>query len=156
MDNKLDKVTKSLQSILTEAVERGRDKAVELVKKRVKSGKDHNEQPFSDYGRSQRSRRKKEGLQTGYKDFHYTGTMFENFSEISRTVSQTNTTIVVSFIGDSKRRADQKAASNAQVAQWITDQEGKSVVGVSDKEKREIEEAIKKGVIEEIGKITIT
>ena len=156
MENKIDQIQNSLKRILTEAVERGRDKAVELVKKRVKSGKDHNDQTFSDYGRSQRRRREKEGLQTTYKDFHYSNTMFDNFNEVSRAITQDSATISISFVGAANRRPDQKPASNKQVAEWLTEQEDKPIVGVSAKEKTEIEEAIKRGVIDEIGKITIT
>lgn len=156
MKSKIDEVQNSLKTILTQAVERGRDKAIELVKKRVKTGKDQNEQAFSDYGKSQKRRREKEGLQTGYKDLHYSGTMFDNFTEVSRTITQFDATISISFAGPANRRPDQKPASNKQVAEWLTTQENKKIVGVSLKEKKEIEEAIKKGVIDEIGKVTIT
>lgn len=155
MENKFDEIQKSLKTILTEAVERGAEKAKELVKKRVKTGKDHNEQQFSDYGRSQRRRREKESLQTSYKDLNYSGTLFDNFSEVSRTITSDSATISISFVGPANRRSDQKPATNKQVAEWLTVQEDKRIVGVSMKEKKDIEDAIKRGVIDEIGKITI-
>ena len=156
MRNKLNEIEENLDSILVQAVEIGRDKLIEVIKSRVKKGRDQDNTSFSPYSYGHKRRRDKAGLQTQVKDLHYSDTMFDNFVEVDRSVSSIRAEIKVSFRGQANRREDQRAATNRQVAQWLTEQEGKPIVGVSRQEIAIISDAMRRGITDEIGKIEIT
>lgn len=153
---KIEELQDSMGRILEKAVEKGRDMVIKTLRKRIKAGRDDQGSSFGLYSRSHKSRRKKEGLQTAYKDFHYTGTMFDNFDEINREVTDRSAVIQISFKGQSKRRPDQKAASNLQVAKWVTEQQGKKIIGLSQSEKNDIINAVREAFKGEIENITIS
>lgn len=153
---KIEELQDSMGHILEKAVEKGRDMVIKTLRKRIKAGRDDQGSSFGLYSRSHKSRRKKEGLQTAYKDFHYTGTMFDNFDEINREVTDRSAVIQISFKGQSKRRPDQKAASNLQVAKWVTEQQGKKIIGLSQSEKNDIINAVREAFKGEIENITIS
>lgn len=154
--SKIEKLQENMGTILAKAVEKGRDMVISTLRKRIKSGRDEQGASFGLYSRSHRSRRKKEGLQTAYKDFHYTGTMFDNFDEINREVTDRSAVIQISFKGQSKRREGQNPASNLQVAKWVTEQEGKKIIGLSQSEKNDIINAVREAFKGEIENITIS
>jgi hypothetical protein len=159
MTNKITRLLDNYEQILVQAVERGRDKLIELRKERVKTGQDENGGTYGTYQRSQERRRNKENLQTEKKDFGFYGTLFDNFKEIARTISPQKAEIQISFEGQHKRRKDQTAASNLDVAQWLTEQTGRKIIGISKKEEEQIKEAVSKGVkqgiMNAIGKVSI-
>ena len=154
--SKIEKLQENMGTILAKAVEKGRDMVISTLRKRIKTGRDEQDASFGLYSPSHRSRRRKEGLQTAYKDFHYTGTMFDNFDEINREVTDSSAVIQISFKGESKRRPDQKAASNLQVAKWVTEQQGKKIIGLSQSEKNDIIKAVLDAFKGEIENITIS
>ena len=154
--SKIEKLQENMGAILAKAVEKGRDMVISTLRKRIKTGRDEQDASFGLYSPSHRSRRRKEGLQTSYKDFHYTGTMFDNFDEINREVTDSSAVIQISFKGESKRRPDQKAASNLQVAKWVTEQQGKKIIGLSQAEKNDIIKAVSDALKGEIENITIS
>lgn len=121
-----------------QAVELAAMDAVFIVKNRVKRGKAFDDNDFSLYGKSHTKRRRDRGLQTAVKDLHFSGTMFENLRETSRSSTASTARITVSFAGQANRRDDQRGATNQQVAEWLSDQEGKNIIGLSDKEKKQI------------------
>jgi hypothetical protein len=160
MRTRINTLLESTEQILTAAAERGRDKLIALRRERVKTARDENGGTYGQYQHSQKARRKKEGLQTQKKDFGFYGTLFDNFKEIDRSITKQRAEIRISFEGEHKRRPDQTSASNLQVAEWLTDQTGRTIIGLSEKERQQIMDAIKTGVMEgiygSIGKITIT
>jgi hypothetical protein len=99
-------------------------------------------------------------LQTEKKDFGFYGTLFNNFREVSRSASQSKVEIRISFDGDHKRRSDQTSASNLQVASWLTEQTGRKIIGISEKDRDQIKGAIRASVLDSIfktvGKVTIS
>ncbi len=154
--SKLDDLQENLQTILIRAVEKGRDMVVDTLKKRIKSGRDEHGGLYGRYSASQARRRRKENLQTEYKDYHYSGSMFDNFDEVNRVSSENHARIDISFKGASKRRSDQKPASNLDVAKWVTEQQGKKIIQLSDAEKSKIIEAIKQQFEGDVEHISIT
>lgn len=137
-----DKIQAEMHETLQRAVEKGRDMAIDIVRSRVKTGTTHRDGSFSPYSQRHKIRRQGEGLQTSRKDFHYSGTMFSNFEEVDRSVTTEGVSITVSFKGAHKRRNDQRAASNKDVARWLSDYEGESIIKLSDQEKDKIKKAM--------------
>lgn len=158
MADKIKKIQETLEQMLFRAVELGRDKAIKSLRERVKTGRDSKGSMFSAYSDSHKRRRTKENLQTTVKDLHFSSTMFDNFKETKREYNNSafRATIVIGFEGAAKRRKDQKAASNKQVAEWLSDQEDISIVKLSDSEIKSIKDAIIAEFKGEIGKIDIT
>ena len=159
---KIEELQDSMGRILEKAVEKGRDMVIKTLRKRIKSGRDDQGSSFGLYSRSHKSRRKKEGLQTAYKDFHYTGTMFDNFDEINREVTDRSAVIQISFKGAPHRRDDQKPhhkwepKTNLDLAKLITKQQGKKIIGLSQSEKNDIIKAVSDAFKGEIENITIS
>lgn len=101
---------------------------------------------YSDYQRSQRRRRDKKGLQTGYKDLHYSGTMFSSIQEVGREYKVIDgvaalATLEINFKGRAFRRADQKGdnASNLDIATWTGEREDKKVLRLAPNDKKRIQ-----------------
>ena len=160
--SKIEKLQENMGTILAKAVEKGRDMVISTLRKRIKTGRDEQDASFGLYSPSHRSRRRKEGLQTSYKDFHYTGTMFDNFDEINREVTDRSAVIQISFKGAPHRRDDQKPhhkwepKTNLDLAKLITKQQGKKIIGLSQSEKNDLITALRDAFKAAIENITIS
>jgi hypothetical protein len=156
MDEIFEKYKSSFIPIVEKAVEAGAMKAKELLVARFKSqGKKHSGGDLSPYSKSHGSRRNKAGLQTTFKDLHYSGTMFDNFSEVDKTINENSVTITLSFVGDAHRRPDQKAATNIQVAAWLGEQENTNIAKLSENEKLAVKQDMIRQFGDDISNITI-
>jgi hypothetical protein len=156
MSNPIEQISLTLPQILMQAVELAAADAVFIVKSRVKRGESFDGSMFTTpYSRSHKKRRQQRGLQTSVKDLHYSGTMFENLRETSRSSTASTASITVSFAGQANRRDDQRGATNQQVAEWLSDQEGKSIIGLSDNEKKQIADRLAVHLVDVIQNIQI-
>ena len=161
--SKLDDLQENLQTMLIRAVEKGRDMVVDTLKKRIKSGRDEHGGLYGRYSGWHEGRRRKAGLQTAFKDYHYSGTMFEHFEEVARSSSDTSARIDISFTGSPYRRDDQKPyhagepSTNVELMKLLVKQnKGKKIIQLSDAEKSKIIEAIKQQFEGDVEHISIT
>lgn len=138
IEETFDVIKTSIRQALIKAVEEAKDDVINIVKNRTSKGKKESGQSFSPYSTRHKYRRKKEGLQTGTKDFRYSGSLFDSFQEIKRVETDEKIEIVIGFKGQSKRRSDQQSASNADVSVWLSDQENGSIIKLSDSERSKI------------------
>lgn len=162
MVKKIDDLQDNMQNILIQAVEKGRDKVIELLRARIRKGRDENNSLFGSYSESHKSRRRKESLQTSYKDFHFSGTMFDHFEEVKRTSTIDSATIDISFTGKPYRRSDQKShhkkepRTNADLALLLNEQTGKKIIALTPAEKQKIIDAIREQIKDDIYHITVS
>ncbi len=134
--------------MLDKVLDMARDKAIEIVKNRTAEGKGK-EGDFSEYSERHKKRRSEFGLNTTRKDLRYTGGMMKNFKETNREVTPAGGEITISFSGQANRRADQAAASNQDVAGWLSEQEDVNIAGLTEAEKKKIIEEIEEsGIVE--------
>lgn len=161
--SKIEDLQDDLPAMLIRAVEKGRDMVIETLKKRIKSGKNEDGGLYGDYSRSHKSRRKKEGLQTAYKDFHYSGTLFNHFEEVNRSSSANSAKIDISFSGSPYRRDDQKPyhagepSTNVELMKLLVKQnKGKKIIELSDTERSKIIQAVKDKFKGDVEYISIT
>jgi len=158
MSNPLEQISRTLPQILMQAAQDAAANAIELVKARVKTGVSADGSGFSTpYSKSHKRRRNDRGLQTSRKDLHFSGTMFDNLTEVSKTSTPTTATVTVAFKGQAYRRNDQKGASNQQVAEWLSDDrhENKNIIALSEREKQRITDAMARSLIGTIDNIQI-
>jgi hypothetical protein len=156
MEEIFEKYKSSFLPIVEKAVEAGAKKAKELLVSRFKGqGKKYSGGDLSLYSSSHKSRRNKAGLQTTFKDLHYTGTMFDNFTEVDKTIDANSVTITLSFAGDASRRPDQKAATNLQVAQWLSEKENTNIAKLSENEIQAVKQYMISQFGDDISNITI-
>ncbi len=97
------------------------------------------ERRFSDYGRSHKWRRQKEGLQTQHKDLQFSGTMFKNITE-KWDEGFDEIRVQIDFGGEAHRRPDQKQRMNKDIAVWFEEREGQKILSLTGTEKKKIEE----------------
>jgi hypothetical protein len=156
MSNPLEQISRTLPQILMQAAENAAKDAVTIVRSRVRKGVSSDGSLFSNpYSKSHKARREKKGLQTGVKDLHYSGTMFENLGEVSRSSTPTTATVSIAFEGQADRRSDQEGATNQQVAEWLSDQENKNIIALSEKEKELVGNSVARSIAEFIQNIQI-
>ena len=137
-----EEIKEATKRALRQAIEDARDDVIKIVKDRTAKGKRHDGQNFSPYSDRHTYRRKKEGLQTNHKDMRFTSTLFDNFEEITRIETDEKIGIIIGFKGQSKRRKDQGSAGNADVAVWLSEQEGGSIIKLSSAEREAIVDKI--------------
>ncbi len=113
---------------------------IEAYKKGLKEGK-AGEDTLSGYGRSQRYRRSKKGLQTARKDLQYSGTLLGSLKEVSRTQGDDFVEIELGFTGSAYRREDQSSLDNEALADHLSDQQlrGKPILKLSRQDTTRIE-----------------
>lgn len=142
-DNPIRNMRNNLQSVLGRELEGAANMIIPIVVRRIRTKGQHGSgTSFSTpYSRSHKRRRNNEGLQTGYKDLTFTGSMLDNFQITETIQTGTGAKVTIAFEGQNERRRDQKAASNQQVANWLSDskQENKNIVELSKEEEKMIE-----------------
>jgi hypothetical protein len=138
-------VARRCEQALTEA----KREVIKSITDRAKKGQS-SEGDYSDYRRSQRKRRSDAGLQTSYKDLHFSGTMFSSLQETSRVYQVIDgvaalSMVEINFTGQAYRRADQQPhhkhepVSNLDIATWTGEKENKQVLRLAPNEKKRIE-----------------
>lgn len=128
----------NLQNVLLRELENAGSMIIPVVTKRIRGEGEHGDgSGFSTpYSRSHTRRREREGLQTSYKDLTFSGTMLDNFKITERSSNAVSARVTLAFQGQSKRRRDQKSATNQQVADWLSGSrhENKNIVKLSRQE----------------------
>lgn len=110
---------------------------INVVRERTRKGEGAYER-YTPYGRSQKYRREKKGLQTKDKDLHFSGTMFDSVR--LKDVRWEGDTIMgtIDFSGQAYRRSDQKPAANKDLAVWFEERQGQKVLKATAEEKEAI------------------
>jgi len=144
------KYKRAIELSMVKAVEAGIDYAVKAVQKRVKEGKSDDGTMFTNYKPSHKSRRKRAGLQTSYKDLNYSGTMMKSIKEIGRVVNDFSVRITYSFTGSAHKRADQKSRTNKQIAGYLGSYEKKPILGLTKDEEKKVKQIVLEKMKQEI------
>lgn len=122
-------------------VEKAVQDVVEAYKKSLDEGKIEGGS-LSPYGPSQRSRRRKRGLQTFKKDLQYSSTLVKSIKEVDRVQGDDFFQITIGFTGRAHRRDDQRDSfDNDTLATYLSRQQrgGKPLLRLEKQVKERIE-----------------
>ena len=128
-DEKLRAFPLQTQRILKLA---GRD-AIEMIRRRIQTGGGGVDDKFTDYSVYWEGVRKRKGMQTGYKDFDFTGDMWKSTKEIESSPDR----VVIGPTG----------AKNRLKAEYNVEREDQYILDVTPKERQIIERNIERMVI---------
>lgn len=113
-----------------------------LLLKRTAEGKMADGEYSNPYSKSQKYKRRQEGLQVDKKDLLFSGHMWESHGveEGSRQMTDTEARFTMTFPDSINPKWDK---SNRDMAQWLSDYEKQGINQLGDKEKEIISEKIR-------------